>query len=123
MPDVPDALPQAEKSCEDEEVMMDPDEFKRVLAEIGNTCMPFGKYGPEHFPPNGLPIDELPWDYLHWFVEKGGGFPRGRLGELLKIVYHAKSDGADEIFAMNRVARGGRRSLRKPRKKERRFGE
>jgi len=102
-------------------MMMDPEEFKLVLIEIGNTEMPFGKYGPEHYPPNGLPIDELPWDYLHWFVEKGGGFPRGRLGELLKIVYHAKGDGADEIFAMNRVVRGGRRPIRKARKRDFRF--
>ncbi|QQL46269.1 putative quorum-sensing-regulated virulence factor [Sulfuriroseicoccus oceanibius] len=100
---------------------MEEQEFKRLLMEIGATTMPFGKYGPDNYPPNGLPIDELPWDYLHWFTEKGGGFPKGRLGELLEIVYHAKGDGADAIFAVNRSARGGRRPQRKPRQKDFRF--
>lgn len=100
---------------------MDEADFKRTLQQIGETTMPFGKYGPANFPPNGLPIDELPWDYLHWFVEKQGGFPRGRLGRLLEIVYHAKGDGADAIFTANRTARGGRRPLTKPRKTDFRF--
>ena len=49
------------------------------LAEIGRTRMPFGKFGPAQFPPNGLPIYDLPAEYLMWFANKAG-FPKGRLG-------------------------------------------
>jgi uncharacterized protein (DUF3820 family) len=51
------------------------------LEEIGRTFMPFGKYGPQHFPPNGVPIYDIPAEYLGWFANKAG-FPKGRLGEL-----------------------------------------
>ncbi len=82
-----------------------------TLTEIGQWTMPFGKYGPEHFPPNGVPIYDLPWDYLHWFATRG--FPKGRLGELLEIIYHLKEDGSDEVFDPFRRAKGGRHGLRK----------
>jgi len=36
--------------------------------------------------------------YLHWFVEKGDGFPNGRLGELMEFVYRTKGDGAEVIL-------------------------
>lgn len=61
--------------------------------------MPFGRYGPDNFPPAGKPIFELPHEYLIWFKEKGGGFPKGRLGELMEFVYEVKSASAEEIFA------------------------
>jgi uncharacterized protein (DUF3820 family) len=68
----------------------------RELAEIEATRMPFGKFGPANFPPRGRPIDELPSEYLGWFAKKG--WPRGRLGELLQIVYQMKVDGAEVAF-------------------------
>ena len=67
------------------------------LAEIGATTMPFGKYGPQHFPPNGIPIYDIPAEYLGWFAKKAG-FPKGRLGELLQMVYQMKADGSDIAF-------------------------
>lgn len=74
--------------------------------------MPFGKYGPANYPPDGLPLHQLPYDYLHWFTFKG--FPRGRLGELMKIVYQAKHDGTEEIFsALPRT-----QPIRKPRQRD-----
>jgi uncharacterized protein (DUF3820 family) len=66
------------------------------LAEIRRTYMPFGKYGPEHFPPHGRRIYDLPLEYLLWFRQKG--FPKGRFGELLRIVCQMKADGCDEVF-------------------------
>ena len=30
--------------------------------------MPFGKYGPLHFPPRGVPLYDLPVEYLAWFI-------------------------------------------------------
>jgi uncharacterized protein (DUF3820 family) len=102
--------------------LMDRDEFAETMAEIGRTHMPFGKYGPAHFPPRGIPLYDLPAEYLQWFATKGG-FPSGRLGELLEIIYHVKKDGADEVFSPLRTKAGGRAKLRPPRKKEFRFGD
>lgn len=67
------------------------------LAEIGRTRMPFGKYGPQHFPPDGIPIYDIPAEYLGWFANKAG-FPKGRLGELLRMVHQMKADGSDAAF-------------------------
>ncbi|MEO6741619.1 MAG: DUF3820 family protein [Chthoniobacteraceae bacterium] len=79
------------------------------LADIGGTFMPFGKYGPEHHPPHGVPLFDLPLEYLCWFEKKG--WPQGRFGELLRILHQLKTDGCDEIFDRFRRARGGRTEL------------
>lgn len=100
---------------------MDRDEFAETMAEIGRTHMPFGKYGPQHYPPRGIPLYDLPHEYLHWFATRG--FPGGRLGELLEIVYHVKHDGADEVFNLLRVKAGGRANLRPRRQRDFRFGD
>jgi uncharacterized protein (DUF3820 family) len=91
-------------------------QMQRDLAEISTTYMPFGKYGPQHYPPRGLPIYDIPAEYLGWFAGKAG-FPKGRLGVLLKMVYQMKVDGSDVVFDPFRKARGGRSSLRPPRKR------
>jgi uncharacterized protein (DUF3820 family) len=83
------------------------------LAEIAQLHMPFGKYGPDHFPPRGIPLYDLPLEYLAWFARKG--FPQGRLGELLRILHQLKTDGCDEIFDEFRRRRGGRSRLRERR--------
>jgi uncharacterized protein (DUF3820 family) len=80
------------------------------LKDIGSSYMPFGKYGPDHFPPRGVPLYDLPLEYLEWFNRRG--FPQGRLGELLKILHQLKTDGCDEVFDEFRRKRGGRTSLR-----------
>jgi hypothetical protein len=82
------------------------------LADIATTRMPFGKFGPEHFPPRGVPLYDLPVEYLAWFDRRG--FPRGRLGELLRIVHQMKVDGLDEIFDPFRRRAGGKTPLREP---------
>lgn len=84
------------------------------LADIGRMFMPFGKYGPEHYPPRGVPLYDLPLEYLMWFERHG--FPSGRLGELLRILHQLKADGCDEVFDVFRKARGGRTSLREKRR-------
>jgi uncharacterized protein (DUF3820 family) len=57
-----------------------------------------------------VPIYDLPSEYLGWFERKG--WPKGRLGELLKIVYQMKVDGADVAFDEMRRRAGGKTSLR-----------
>ena len=91
----------------------DREEFRAILGEIGNTHMPFGRFGPKDFPPLGLPIMDLPEEYLAWFQQRG--FPNGRLGELLEVVWGIKDVGMDSVFEPIRKTRGGRRSMRKPR--------
>ena len=88
--------------------------FRDILAAIGNTLMPFGRFGPKDFPPRGLPIMDLPEDYLAWFQQRG--FPNGWLGELLEVVWGIKDVGMDSVFDPIRKVRGGRRSIRKRRK-------
>ncbi len=82
----------------------------REMAEIEATYMPFGKFGPANYPPRGVAIFDLPSEYLGWFAQKG--WPRGRLGELLCIVYQMKIDGSESAFDAMRHRAGGRRSLR-----------
>lgn len=89
------------------------------LGEIEKTSMPFGLYGPQNYPPQGIPIYDLPAEYLQYFATKG--WPRGRLGELLRIVYQMKADGADLAFDEMRKRAGGSRPLRKPRRRDYQF--
>lgn len=81
-----------------------------ALEEVGTTFMPFGKFGPAQFPPNGVPIYDLPLEYL--LVLNRRGLPRGRLGELLALVCQIKLDGAEAVFQPLRDARAGRHPLR-----------
>ena len=100
--------------------MIDPEEFAETMAEIGNTHMPFGKYGPDKYPPDGLPIHELPFEYLEWF-QYNGGLPGGRLGELLELVYNIKKDGSGEVFAPLRLKAGGSRHKKRKKPQKYRF--
>ena len=98
---------------------IDREDFRNLLAEIGRTRMPFGKYGRAAVPPAGMPIYDLPIEYLGWFKERG--FPKGRLGELLAIVYEVKGVGMDALFEPLRQANGGRTRYKPRRKREIRF--
>lgn len=90
---------------------IDREDFRALLGEIAVARMPFGKYGPEHYPPQGMPLIDLPPEYLTWFQEHS--WPQGRLGELMEMVSEIKATGADHVFEPMRRARGGRVSVRK----------
>ncbi len=66
-------------------------ELADFLADLAVYRMPFGRY-------RNAFLHTLPYEYLHWFVERGEGFPNGRLGELMQFVYQTKADGAEVIF-------------------------
>jgi len=85
------------------------------MAQIARWRMPFGKFGPEHFPPRGVPIYDLPAEYLQWFAQRG--WPGGELGRLLQIVYQMKADGSDSAFDPMRKKAGGRTRLRPERRR------
>ncbi len=89
---------------------MDREDFRRLLLEIGKARMPFGKFGPKDYPPSGVPLMDLPPEYLLWFRERG--FPKGRLGELMAIICEIKEVGMDAVFEPLRRSNGGRHKLR-----------
>ena len=74
------------------------EKLAEYFEDLKRYRMPFGQYGPDKFPPAGKPIYDIPLEYLQWFNEKGGGFPKGRLGELMQFVFEVKSVGAETIF-------------------------
>jgi len=59
------------------------------LLELAAMKMPFGKYA-------GRLLIDLPEPYVVWFAQKG--FPKGRLGEMLAIVYEIKVNGLEYLF-------------------------
>jgi uncharacterized protein (DUF3820 family) len=92
------------------------EDFRNLLAEIAGARMPFGKFGIQAYPPAGVPLMDLPLEYLAWFKQRG--FPKGRLGELMAVIYEIKEVGCDRIFDPLRAVNGGRFQLRPaPRKR------
>ena len=91
------------------------EDFRNLLEEIGKTRMPFGKFGRKTYPPAGVPIMDLPIEYLVWFKERG--FPKGRLGELMAQVCEIKEVGMDRVFDPLRQAMGGRYPLHPARRR------
>jgi len=67
-------------------------ELADYLADLEVYRMPFGRY-------KSTALHRLPYEYLHWFVERADGFPAGRLGELMEFVYNVKASGSEEIFS------------------------
>jgi len=59
------------------------------LLDLASTRMPFGKY-------RGRLLVDLPEPYVVWFARQG--FPPGRLGEMLRIVYEIKINGLEYLF-------------------------
>lgn len=94
-------------------------DWKENLAEtleaFANTHMPFGKYGPQHYPPRGLPLYQLPAEYLMWFKQQG--FPKGKLGGLLEALCDIHYTGAEAILAPLRGPESPPHPLRKKRRK------
>lgn len=60
-----------------------------LLLKLARYRMPFGKYA------NRLLID-LPEPYVVWFANQG--FPKGELGQLLRIVHEIKINGLEYLF-------------------------
>ncbi len=91
-----------------------------MMAAFASTHMPFGKYGPQHYPPKGLPLYQLPAEYLMWF--KKSGFPKGNLGRLLEALCEIHYTGAEAVLAPLRGPDAKAHPLRKERRKNFDFG-
>ena len=62
---------------------------QQQLIEAVNQIMPFGKY-------TGRKLLELPEPYLVWFHKQG--FPQGKLGEQLALIYEIKLNGLEGML-------------------------
>ena len=74
---------------------------RRGGAEIqGETKrMPFGKY-------QGRLLIDLPEPYVVWRANQG--FPEGKLGRMLQVVYEIKANGLEYLFVPLQKGRPGR---------------
>ncbi|MBL4909419.1 MAG: DUF3820 family protein [Alteromonadaceae bacterium] len=59
------------------------------LSAAINQKMPFGKYA-------GRKLLQLPEPYLVWFYKKG--FPEGKLGQQLALMYEVKLNGLEAML-------------------------
>lgn len=64
------------------------------LVKLANTKMPFGKY-------KGRYIIDLPEHYVVWYHNKG--FPKGKLGDMLRLVYEIQLNGLEDLVRKLRV--------------------
>jgi uncharacterized protein (DUF3820 family) len=60
-----------------------------ILLKLAKLKMPFGKYK------DRLLID-IPEPYYVWFSQKG--FPKGELGDMLKLMYEIKLNGLESLI-------------------------
>ena len=64
--------------------MQDP----QFLIDVSKMKMPYGKY-------KGTFLIDLPEHYVIWYKTKG--FPEGKLGKMLGLVYELKLNGLEEL--------------------------
>ena len=62
---------------------------KQFLIDTSKAKMPFGKY-------KGIFLIDLPEQYVVWYKSKG--FPKGKLGDMLGLVFELKLNGLEDIL-------------------------
>ena len=62
---------------------------KQFLIDLAHTRMPYGKY-------KGTFLIELPEHYVVWYHAKG--FPKGKIGMQLGLVYELKLNGLEYLI-------------------------
>ncbi|MFD0699715.1 DUF3820 family protein [Myroides pelagicus] len=66
--------------------MLDNQEY---LVELAHAKMPYGKY-------KGYYLIDLPEHYIVWYHSKG--FPSGKLGQQLGLIYELKLNGLEQLI-------------------------
>jgi uncharacterized protein (DUF3820 family) len=67
---------------------------KQFLIDTANMRMPFGKY-------KGTYLIDIPEYYIVWYRNKG--FPKGKLGLMMQLVYELKLNGLEDILRKLRL--------------------
>ncbi|MFY9242929.1 MAG: DUF3820 family protein [Polaribacter sp.] len=62
---------------------------RQILIDLAKTKMPFGKY-------KGTFLIDIPEYYIVWYHNKG--FPKGKLGQQLELVYELKLNGLEDMI-------------------------
>ena len=62
---------------------------KQFLLDLAKARMPYGKY-------KGTYLIELPEHYVVWYHAKG--FPKGKIGQQLGLVYELKLNGLEYLI-------------------------
>lgn len=65
------------------------EENQQLLIDVAKMKMPFGKY-------KGSFLIDLPEHYVVWYHNKG--FPKGKLGQQLELVYELKLNGLEDMI-------------------------
>ncbi len=65
-----------------------PEPDPQMLIDLARMKMPFGRY-------QGRALIDLPEPYVVWFRKQG--FPRGRLGLLMGLLYEIKANGLEHL--------------------------
>ena len=60
-----------------------------INKDLSKAKMPFGKH-------KGIFLIDLPEQYVVWYKSKG--FPKGKLGNMLGLVYELKLNGLEDIL-------------------------
>lgn len=68
---------------------MNPDELSKEVMDAAAMRMPFGRF-------EGTRLIDLPEPYVVWF--KGQGFPSGKLGTQLALIYEIKLNGLEKMI-------------------------
>lgn len=61
---------------------------QHLLEILANTKMPYGKF-------KGRYLIDLPEHYIVWYNNKG--FPKGKLGDQLRLVYELQLNGLEDL--------------------------
>lgn len=67
---------------------MEKNSQQELLMKLANSKMPYGKY-------KGKYLIDLPEHYIVWYRNKG--FPSGKFGEMLHLVYEIQLNGLEDM--------------------------
>ncbi len=68
---------------------IDIENLSEAVIAAASMRMPFGKF-------EGTRLIDLPEPYVVWF--KSQGFPRGKLGEQMALIYEIKANGLEKLI-------------------------